>query len=315
MSYPIVNSLFGSLLAALFSTVLLGQVPEHVRVSIDQIIGSQGEYAVDDAVYKVVLPRTEATIVYDYQTLSPNLGLNSWVAFKRAVHDEALLAGQLLLLDDEVNPVITTALEAGLDVTGLASSNIFDGPHLHSVDVSGMGAFQDLATAFRKCLDEIVQVRRASIRQLSTAPDVQLASSIDPAPLDAVLSLKGVVIEGVYRAASGTTALLHGEQVGREMGMSTWITIAGTNDNAVAHGEIVAGADDLRKVLTALRGKGISIASIRNHTVGEQPPFVFVQFWGKGVAVELARAIRYALDHQVSVRSSASDLHAKTQSF
>jgi hypothetical protein len=312
--YPIVNSLFGSLLAALFATTLMGQVPEHVRVSIDQIIGSQGEYAVDDAVYKIVLPRTEATIVYDYQTLSPNLGLNSWVAFKRAVHDEALLAGQLLLLDDEVNPVITTALEAGLDVTGLASSNVFDGPHLHAVDISGMGTFQDLAAAFRKCLDEIVQVRRASIRQL-TAPDVQLASSIDPAPLDAVLSLKGVVIEGVYRAASGTTALLHGEQIGREMGMTTWITIAGTNDSAVAHGEIVAGAVDLRKVLKALRGKGISIASIRNHTVGEQPPFVFVQFWGKGVAVELARAIRYALDHQVRVRSSASDLHAKTRPF
>jgi hypothetical protein len=67
---------------------LSGQVPQHVRVSIDRITGGQGAYAQDDQVYKVVLPREEATIVWDYQTLSPNLGLNSWAAFKPGIHNE-----------------------------------------------------------------------------------------------------------------------------------------------------------------------------------------------------------------------------------
>src|SRR5437867_4407530 len=147
-----------SQLAVAFSAVLIGQIPQPARVSIDRIIGGQGSYVTDDGVYKVVLPRQEATIVYDYQTLSPSLGLNSWVAFKPAVHGEAILTGQLMLLDDEVNAVITTALGAGLEVTGLASSSVFDGPRLHTLDMAGTGTFDDLAGGFRKCLYEIQQV-------------------------------------------------------------------------------------------------------------------------------------------------------------
>ena len=102
-----------AIVTALFSTVLTGQVPQHVRVSIDPITGGQGAYVPDDEVYKVVLPREAAAIVWDYQTLSPNLGLNSWVAFKPGIHNQAMLTGQLLLLDDEVDSVMSAALAAG----------------------------------------------------------------------------------------------------------------------------------------------------------------------------------------------------------
>lgn len=91
-------------LVASFPTVLTAQVPPDVRASIDRILGAKGTYIPASNVYKVVLPRAEATIVWDYQTLSPNLGLNSWVAFKSGMHDQAILSGQLLLLDDEVDP-------------------------------------------------------------------------------------------------------------------------------------------------------------------------------------------------------------------
>jgi hypothetical protein len=285
-------------LIATFSSGLTAQVPPQVRASIDRILGRQGSYIPDAKVYKVVLPRSEATIVYDYQTLSPNLGLNSWVALKPGIHSEALLVGQLLLLDDEVDPVLSAALEARLDVTGLAPSSVFEGPHLHTLDVTATGTFQDLAAGFRKCLDEIQQVRRARALRTpnTTAPDVPLESSIDPAPLDSVLSMKGIVIGGAYRAAVGANTLLRGEEVGGE----TWVSVAGTNDHAIAHGEFIAGTDDLQRVLKALRVKGISVTSIRNHTLGEQPQFAFVHFRGEGSALDLARAVRYALDAQVS---------------
>src|SRR5215469_5987952 len=132
-------------LVASFSTVLTAQVPPDIRTSIDRILGAKGTYIPAGNVYKVVLPRSEATIVYDYQTLSPNLGLNSWVAFKSGIHEEAILTGQLLLLDDEVDSVISTALDAKLGVTGLAPLSVFDGPHLHTLDLSATGTFQDLA--------------------------------------------------------------------------------------------------------------------------------------------------------------------------
>ena len=87
------------------------------------------------------------------------------------------------------------------------------------------------------------------------------------------------------------------------MGVSTWFSFAGTNDRAVAYGEFVEDKDDLQKVLKALTSKGIRIASIRNHMIGEQPQLVFIRFWSQGTALELAKALRYALDVEVGAIS------------
>src|SRR5215472_9820459 len=103
---------FVALIALLIATAgrSAAEVPLQYRVAIDKIIGAKGTYVSDDAVYKVVLPREAATIVQDYQTLSPNFGLNSWAAFSSAIHEPAVLAGEFLLLNDEVNPVVSAAL-------------------------------------------------------------------------------------------------------------------------------------------------------------------------------------------------------------
>ena len=286
--------------AFLASMAAIAAVPNETRDTIDRLIGSKGSYASEEGVYKIVLPRAEATIVLDYQTLSPNLGLNSWVAFASGVHNEAILTGQFLVLDDEVNPVLGTVLGAGLDVTGLVASHV-EGRHLFTIDVNGFGAFSTLASAFRKGLDETQRVRRSAAisRKKSAIPTVPVESAIDPAPLDTVLSMRGTLVGGVYKAAIGSPTLLNGELVGREMGISTWISVAGKNDHALAQGEFIESPNGLRKLLSALRAKGINIASIRNHTLGEHPQWVFVKFWGEGSAIELARAIRYALDVQI----------------
>jgi len=286
----------------------MAAVSEQTRTSIDQVIGRKGSYATEEGVYKIVLPRKETTIVQDYQTLSPNLGLNSWVAFSSGVHHEAMLTGQFLLLDDEVNHVLDVVLDAGLDVTGLAPSYSFEGPHVHTIDVTGLGSFSTLASAFREGLEAIQRVRRTAAvsPKRSAAPTLPIESDIDPGPLDAVLSMKGTLIGGVYKAAIGSRTLLNGELIGREMGMSTWVSVAGRNDHALAHGEFIESPDRLRKLLTALRAKGIHIASIRNHTVGEHPQWVFVRFWGEGSAIQLAKAVRYALDVQVGGVSTRS---------
>jgi hypothetical protein len=244
------------------------EVSEQARTSIDRVIGHKGSYIPEEGVYKIVLPREEATIVQDYQRLSPNLALNSWAAFTSGVHHDAVLTGQFLLLDDEVNPVLDTVLGAGLDVTGLAASHSFEGPQLHTVDITGRGSFLTLASAFRQGLDAMDQVRRAAAVSSKRAarPSIPVESTINPGPLDTVLSMRGTVTDGVYRAGVGTRAVLNGEVIGREMGMSTWVSIAGTNDHALAQGEFIENPSGVRKLVMALRAKGINIASIRNHT-------------------------------------------------
>lgn len=268
------------------------------RAVIDRAIGAKGVFVPDDGVYKVVLPREAATIFQDYQTLSPNLGLNSWAGFNSAIHKDAIMSGQFLLLDDEVNPVISVALDAGLDITGLAAVAIFEGPRLYTLDVSGRGTFQALAASFRKGLDEVRRVRRAGTSRPSrpARPAVPQENAIDSQPLDAILSMRGTVVNGVYRGALGKRTMMWGEVLGREMGFTSWISFAGMNDHAVVQGELVETPDDLPKVLRALRTKGINVESIRNHTFGEHPQYLFIRFWAKGAAVELARSIRSVLD-------------------
>jgi hypothetical protein len=292
----------------MFSVTSMAAVSEQTRASIDRVIGHKGSYIPEEGVYKILLPREEATIVQDYQKLSPNLGLNSWAAFASGVHHEAVLTGQFLLLEDEVNPVLDVVLDAGLDVTGLAASCSFDGPHLQTIDVTGVGSFPTLASAFRKGLDATQRVRRttAVLSKHASRPTIPIESAINAGPLDAVLSMKGTVTAGVYKAAIGTRTLLNGELVGREMGMSTWISVAGTNEHALAQGEFVESPNGLRKLLTALRARGLNISAIRNHTVGEHPQSIFVRFWGEGSAIQLAKAVRYALDVQVGAVSPGS---------
>jgi len=293
------------MILALMSTGAVAQVPAEQQHAIDRIVGARGTYIADDRAYRIILPREAATIVQDYQTLSPNLGLNSWVTFSSAIHLEAILAGQFLLLEDEVNPVLATALDSGLEVTGLAASSLFDERPVFTLDINGRGSFQQLASAFRIGMDEIAKVRRArgSRRAATGTPSLPLDSSIDSRPLDAALSMRGTINGGAYRVAIGRRAVVHGELIGREMGVSTWFSFAGANDRAVVYGEFVEDKDDLQKVLRALTSKGIRVASIRNHMIGEEPQLVFVRFWSQGTALELAKALRYVLDVEVGAIS------------
>jgi hypothetical protein len=287
------------LLAVVGVASAMAEVPERARADIDRIIRDKGTYAADEGVYKVVLPREAATIVQDSQTLSPNVGLNSWAAFISGVHHEAVLTGQLLLLEDEVDTVLPAALDAGLQVTGLADSSLFAGPRLEVLDVAGVGTYQGLASSFRKALDAIQRRRISTPRPVEKLPELSLDSSINPEPLNAILSMRGSVSQGVYRAAIGQRALLFGELLGREMGISTWIVFTGTDNNSLAHGEFVTRPDELQKLLKALISRNIRVVSIRNHMVGEHPEFLFVRFWQQGRSVEVARGVRYALDVQV----------------
>ena len=127
------------LFAISLPSAVQAQVPETDRHQIDQITGVKGTYISEEGVYKVVLPKAAATLVLDYQILPPTLRLNTWAAFGPAKRHTALLTGELLLLGDEVDSVISSALNADLKVTGLADTTIFDGPVLKTLDVSGIG--------------------------------------------------------------------------------------------------------------------------------------------------------------------------------
>jgi acetolactate synthase regulatory subunit len=136
------------------------------------------------------------------------------------------------------------------------------------------------------------------------APPV--ANAIEPAPLNGVLAMRGVVTDGIYRAAIGRVVVIDGTPIAREMGMRTSIVIFGTNERAFAQADLIANPDELQRVLKALRARDFTVTSIRKHTVGEHPESVFITVWKQGTALELARGLRFALDVEVGAAKVAS---------
>lgn len=155
--------------------------------------------------------------------------------------------GELQLLEEEVNSVVSAALDSGLNITGLANTMLFDQPRLLTLNLSGSGSFDKLASGIRKCLDSIAAARTGKTATV-VRPEFPSTSAIDGGPIDTILSTKGTVTNGIYRAAIGQISVLNNTPFGKEMGASTSVVFSGTNQNAMVQGEIVATVDQLHTI-------------------------------------------------------------------
>jgi hypothetical protein len=299
----------GSLQQVPASTAAMPPISQQVRAALDRLLGAKGVYVDEESAYKFAFPRTDISVQVGRQRLSPAQAPRSWATFSPSMHQESMVNGEIIVLEDEVNRVMSAALGAGLEVTGLGATLLFEQPRLLAMNVWGEGTFQSLGGALKKTLDEASRTRAdrsSSPPEGAVLPPV--ANAIDPAPLNGVLSMRGVVTDGIYRAAIGRIALLNGTPIGREMGMSTSIVMFGTNDRAFVHADLIVNPDELQRVLKALRARDFTITSIRKHTVAEHPESLFIQVWKQGSAVDLARGLRFALDVEVGSAKVASNL-------
>lgn len=284
----------------LLPACLAAALSDPQRARIDQLTGAQGVYSAAEDVHRVAFPRTEVKVSVDGRPLHPFLGLTSWAAFTAAAHQEAMVMGDLVLFEDEVNPVMSAALDNGLEVTALHNHFFYDRPKVMFMHIGGSGSVDRLAGAVRKAVDKVKEIRAAS-----PAPGAQFSgavapekNSITPAPIDQILGAKGQVNSGMYKATLGRTAWMHGRSFGSLMGVNTWAAFAGADDQAVVDGDFAMLEGELQGVLKTLRRAGIHIVAIHNHMIYEEPQYVFLHYWGKGPATELARALRAALELQ-----------------
>ena len=261
---------------------------------IEALTGAKGTLDESEGAFKVSVPRADLSVTAAGVRMTPPLGLTSWAAFKRA-GDHVIVMGDLVLLEDQVNPVMSVALDQGLEVTALHNHFFWDAPKVMFMHIGGSGEEAALAGAVGKVFARIKdtaggkgEVPRADIDPTRT--------SLDPAKIDAVLGHKGALGSGVYKVTIGRTARMHGAEVGATMGVNTWAAFAGSDERAVVDGDFAMLESELQAVLKALRRAGISIVAIHQHMTGEEPRIVFLHYWGVGPAAELARGLRTALD-------------------
>ncbi|AQH05220.1 hypothetical protein A9R05_39540 (plasmid) [Burkholderia sp. KK1] len=266
---------------------------------IEQITGLKGNYSKQEGVFKVSKPRNDVKIQVDGWAMPPFMGLTSWAAFMPDHHGKSMMMGDTVLFEDEVNPVMSAALDAGLEVTALHNHFFFDQPKVYFMHLSGHGDTTKLAEGVKKVYDRIAEVRSARADPESAFPgQIASSNSISPEPLEAIFGSKGQTNNGMFKMVVGKTTSMHGVTVGNEMGVNTWAAFAGTDDDAVVDGDFAMRESELQAVLKSMRSSGVNIVAIHQHMTGETPRIMFLHYWGKGKAVDLAKGVKAALNAQ-----------------
>ncbi len=269
---------------------------------IDQITGGKGALNKEENVYKVSFPRDDVKVSVDGVAMPPFMGLTSWAAFKPGMTNGALMVmGDMVLFQDEVNPVMSAALGAGLSVTALHNHFFYDEPKVYFMHIGGEGTAEQLAGAVRKIQDKVKEIRSASpqpARGFGGKP-LPAKSGVTAAPLAAAIGAKATEKDGMVKFTIGREAKMPcGCEVGKEMGVNTWAAFYGSDEHAFVDGDFATVAGELQPVLKALRANDINVVAIHNHMAGETPRVIFLHYWGVGPAAELARGVKAALDAQ-----------------
>src|SRR5947209_14578044 len=283
-----------------------GQDKKINTASIDELTGLKGKLNEQENVYKVSAPRTDLKISVDKWEMPPFMGLTSWAAFMPGMSGEAMVMGDLTLMQDEVNPVMSAALDNGLQVTALHNHFFFDEPKVYFMHIGGEGDTATLAKGVRAALDTVKRVRAGASQPARSfaASGLPPKSSLTPGTIQEILGTKGEAKDGMFKATFGRTVKMPcGCEVGKDMGVNTWAAFAGSDDNALVDGDFVVLTDELQPALKSLRKSGINIVAIHHHMIGEEPRMIFFHYWGRGPARELATAVAAALK---TTRTSAT---------
>jgi Domain of Unknown Function (DUF1259) len=264
--------------------------------TIERLSGVRGELSEKEGVFKVSVPRSDLDVSVAGVKMTPPLGLTSWAAFQKA-GDQVMVMGDMVVLEDQVNPVMSAALESGLEVTALHNHFLWDVPKVMFMHIGGMGDEAQLAGAVGKVFTKIKDTSggKGEVPRIELSP---AQTSLDPKPIEDTLGVKGQLASGVYKVSIGRTTKMHGHEVGNAMGVNTWAAFAGSDAQAVVDGDFVMLEPELQPVLKALRGAGIHIVAIHHHMVEESPRTVFLHYWGVGPTRVLATGLKAALDAQ-----------------
>lgn len=270
------------------------------NVKIEEVTGLKGTFHEEEKVFKVTWPRGDLGVKVDEWKMPAFMGLTTWAAFTEGKGAEAMVMGDFVLLQDEVNPVMSALLESGVTVTALHNHFFFDEPKVYFMHIGGEGSSEQLAKGVRAGLDKVAAIRAASAKPAASfGGGIADKSGITAASLTAVLGGKPVEKDGMVKFTIGRKAKMScGCEVGKEMGVNTWAAFAGTDDNAVVDGDFACLESELQGVLKALRAGGINIVAIHHHMTMEEPRYIFLHYWGRGKAADLAAQLKTALATQ-----------------
>lgn len=245
-------------------------------------------------VLKVNIPRNDLKMtIQGFSTPTP-FGFGGWIALTKATDGSEVMMGDLVLLQEEVNPVLSALLDNGIDVSALHNHFFWDDPHVYYMHVHGMGKAADLARRAKPGIDLIGHVKPEIASPASTT-----GTALDTAKLAKIAGHEGEQAGPVYKITVGRDDLgmkEHGAVINARMGLNTWAAFVGTQEDAAIAGDVAMLEGEVTPVLKALRKNGLDVVAIHHHMTGDRPVVIFLHYWGRGPAEKLAAGFKAALD-------------------
>ncbi|MEY2161536.1 MULTISPECIES: DUF1259 domain-containing protein [unclassified Rhodanobacter] len=255
-----------------------------------------------DGVVKIGWSRTDVAVTVDGMKLPPAAGLGSWAAFSPMAGGRAMVMGDTVVFQDEVDAAMDAAFAHGLTVTALHNHFFYDTPKVYFMHIGGEGSPETLAAGVKAVWTAIRAVRRAHPRPAAGFAGITpTVGHINADALSKIVGQPAVDLQGIAKITIGRTGSMQGMPVGGSMGLTTWAAFSGSDNAAAMDGDFIMAATEVQPVLQALRKAGIHVVALHNHMMDVQPDLYFTHFWGKGPAAELARGFRAALDAQAAV--------------
>ena len=266
---------------------------------IDDTLGRSAAVTAD--VHRYGFPRTDLNVTLDGVVIKPALALGGWTAFKPA-HGGAMMMGDLVLLESEITPVMTAAIENGLEITAIHNHVLRASPATFYMHVSGHGDPVKLASALHTAL--------AASKTPLTPPSAAAAADValDTAELDRIVGVKGKSVGGVYQFGIPRRDSITENGMSLDpaaaLGLATGINFQPTSaGKAAITGDFVLAPTEVNPVIHALRANGIEVTALHSHMLDEQPRLFFMHFWANDDALKLARGVRAALDKMANAES------------
>jgi hypothetical protein len=255
-------------------------------------LGKQGDFK--ENVLRINIPRNDVHVVVDGVATPTPFGFGGWLALTKGTGGMDVVMGDLVLTENEVNPVMSALLTNGLDVTALHNHFFFDAPRIYYMHVHGHGNATDLAMKVKPAL-ALIGTGSAG----ATANGRAITGTLDSAALARIVGYDGEQNGAVYKITIGRPDIPlkeMGAAINSRMGLNTWAAFYGNDGDSVIAGDIAMLDNEVTPVLKALRTNGIDVVAIHHHMTGTNPPVIFLHYWGKGPAQKLATGFRSALD-------------------
>jgi Domain of Unknown Function (DUF1259) len=260
---------------------------------VDAALGKTA--AVSGEVHRYGLPRSDLHVTLDGISVKPALALGGWVAFA-PMHGEAMVMGDLVLLETEISPVMSKLLDSGLDITAVHNHILRASPATFYMHVAGHGDPEKMAASIRAALSSGSKTPfDPPATTAGPAPTVDL----DTAKLDEAMGAKGTANGGVYQFGipRRDPVTESGMPVSAALGGANAINFQPTgNGNAAITGDFLVTGDEVNPLIRALRAGDIEVTAIHSHMLDEQPRMFFIHFWANDNALKLARNVRVSLD-------------------